>query len=58
MTEYRVEVETREPLRSMDTLVDIIADGLEALGLSPNGDYEVIVHGPPELHIRLVDRHP
>jgi len=51
LAEYRVTVEVHRALPSMDVIVDVIADELERRGYSPNGDYEVLVHGPPEMRI-------
>lgn len=53
---YRIEVSLRRALPTMDVLVNAISDELERRGYSANGDYEVLVHGPPEMRIVAVPR--
>jgi len=53
---YAVTVEVHRALPSMDVIVDAIADELERRGYSPNGDYEVLVHGPPQMKIVVTER--
>lgn len=56
---YTVEVDVRtdvdRTLGSMQQLANIVAEGLEDLGMDP-ADYDVTVTGPPELRIGVVLR--
>ncbi len=53
---YRIEVDVRGGLPSMRWLVDAVSEAIEGLGLSPDGDYRVEVHGPPEMRIVVEER--
>lgn len=57
MGDYRFEGEVHtNRARSMGDVTDVIADALEkAFGVTED-EYAVVVHGPPELRIGIVER--
>lgn len=56
MTHYSIEVDVRRCFApGMAAIVDAVANELERRGCVEH-DYSVIVHGPPELRIVMVDR--
>lgn len=55
MTEYGLTLQITNPLPGMETLLQIIIDGLAKLGYSED-DYYAEVTGPPEFNIKVVRR--